>query len=160
MAFDQKILVYLYTGGHIKRHRQIFGLTFWSVNDQPIRIPRQMIPHMKALIFSSSEPEGQRAWPPNKAATPTWMKFDRFHLKGRGGFVWRPRPLSFWLRGTEYQGFQMRYNTSFQLKWFSKYEPSKLNDRKKVRLSKEIDDFFVFSTLAARIFGTTGSSET
>ena len=29
----------------------------------------QMIPHMKALIFSSLEPEGQRARPPNKAAT-------------------------------------------------------------------------------------------
>merc|ERR1711981_920466 len=54
----------------IEWHRQIFSLTFWSVNDQPLRVPKQMIPHMKALIFSSFEPEGQRAWPPNKAAMP------------------------------------------------------------------------------------------
>ena len=49
---------------------------------------------------------------------------------------------------------------SLNSQWFQKYKPSNLNDRKKVRLSKEIEGFFVFSTLAARTFGTSGSSET
>ena len=43
---------------------------------------------------------------------------------------------------------------------FQKYKSSKLKLRKKVRLSMEIEDIFVFSTLTARIFGTTGSSVT
>ena len=41
-----------------------------------------MVHHLKALIFSSLEPEGQRTWPPNKAATPSWMKLELFSLKG------------------------------------------------------------------------------
>ena len=33
----------------------------------------------------------------------------RDRLKGRGGFVWRPSPLSLELQRTEYQVFKMRY---------------------------------------------------
>ena len=89
-----------------------------------------MISHFKALIFSSLELQGQRARPPNKASTPIWMKMVEFHSRGRGGFVWMPSPLSLELQGTEYQGFKMRYNTLFLLKWFSKYDLSKLNDER------------------------------
>ena len=44
--------------------------------------------------------------------------------------------------------------------WFQKYQPSKLNDRKNVRFSTKTDIFFDRSILMARIFGTSGSSET
>ena len=40
---------------------------------------------------------------------------------------------------------------SLNSQWFQKYTPSKLKKRKKVRLSKEIEDFSVFSNLT--IFG-------
>ena len=33
---------------------------------------------------------------------------------------------------------------SLNSRWFQMYRPSKLKKRKKVRLSKEIEDFFVF----------------
>ena len=47
------------------------------------------------------------------------------------------------------------YIMSVNSHWFQKYEPSKLNNRKKVHLSKEIEDFFVFLTLTACILRTT-----
>ena len=70
------------------------------------------VAHFKALIFSSLDLQGQKARPPNKASTALELKTIQFHLKGRGGFVWRPSPLSLELQGTEYQGFKMRYITS------------------------------------------------
>ena len=42
-----------------------------------------------------------------------------------------PHPLAFWLIGSVYQGFQMRYITFLYDNWFLRYKPSKLNDRKK-----------------------------
>ncbi len=41
-----------------------------------------------------------------------------------------------------------------------KTQAVKVEITKKVRLDKEIEGFFVFSTLTAHIIGTTGSSET
>ena len=38
----------------------------------------------------------------------------------------------------------MRYNTSLNSQWFQNSQPSKLEEQKNVRLSKEIKDFFVF----------------
>ena len=45
----------------------------------------KLIHHFKALIFSSLELQGQRARPPNKASTPSWMKLELFSVKG----AWR-----------------------------------------------------------------------
>ena len=92
---------------------------------EPLGVQRHIVPHLKALIFSSLEPEGQRAWPPNKATTPLEMKTIKFHSSGRGGFVWGPRPLSFWLRGTEYQGFHMRYHLPWNSDWLIIYRPKR-----------------------------------
>ena len=39
-----------------------------------------------------------------------FLKKQCFWKSGRGGFVWWPGLLSFWLQGTEYQGFKMRYH--------------------------------------------------
>ena len=61
-------------------------------------------------------------------------------------------PLSFWLHFAIDQTFKMRYITSLNSQWFEKYEPSKLKKQKKVPLPMEIEDFFRFSTLKARIF--------
>ena len=48
--------------------------------------------------------------------------------------------------------------------WFQNGQPSKLEERKKVRLSKEAltktDFVYTLSTLTAGHFGTSGSSET
>ena len=49
---------------------------------------------IKALICGYLEPKKLRARPPNKAATPSWMKLNLFHLKGHGGFIWGPSPQS------------------------------------------------------------------
>ena len=42
------------------------------------------------------------------------MKLDWFHLKGRGGFVWRPSPLLFWLQLATYQGFNRYFKQIFE----------------------------------------------
>ena len=65
-----------------------------------------------------------------------------FHLRGPGYHMNWPRPSTVWLKGTVYQGFQMRYITFLYDNWFLRYKPSKLNDRKKNRFTKEISPFF------------------
>ena len=48
--------------------------------------------------------------------------------------------------------------------WVKNGQPSKLEERKKVRLSKEVltktDFIYILSTLTAGHFGTSGNSET
>ena len=110
---------------------------------------------IEALICGCLEPKNLRAGLQNKAATPLQLKTIQFHLKGRGGFVWMPTPPCLELQGTEYQSFQMRYNTLFQLKWFSKYKPSKLKKRKILRFPYLNGHFFDRSTLTDCIFRTT-----
>ena len=68
-------------------------------------------------------------------------------------------PLSFKIQITTDETFKMRYITSLNSLWVQKYKSSKLKLRKKVRLSMEIENFFVVSNLTTCIFGTTGSSE-
>ena len=58
-----------------------------------------------------------------------------FYLRGRGRYMSWPRPLNFWPIRTVFQGFQMRYITFLYNNWFLRYEPSKLNDRKKSPIS-------------------------
>ena len=41
-----------------------------------------------------------------------------FHLSACGSFIWKPKPLAFWLIKAEYQGFQMRYITFLYDNWF------------------------------------------
>ena len=93
--------------------------------------------------------------PQTKPPRPLQWSWNFFHLKGHGSFVWRPRPLSFWLQGTEYQGFQMRYIMSLNSQWFQKYEPPKLKKRKNHRFPYLNGLFFDCSTLMARILRTT-----
>ena len=83
--------------------------SFWQLSQKVLKLLKSFIPHLKALIFSSLELQGQRARPPNRAAAPFEVKLDHFQLQGRGGSVWRPSPLSLELQRTEYQGFKMRY---------------------------------------------------
>ena len=62
-------------------------------------------------------------------------KYFSHSVSGCGSFIWKPKPLAFWLIKAEYQGFQMRYITFLYDNWFLRYEPSKLNDRKKSPIS-------------------------
>ena len=56
--------------------------------------------------------------------------------------------------------FKMRYSRSLNSHWMKKYQPSKLNVRKKLSFSTKTEIFFERSTLTAGIFSTSESSET
>ena len=55
---------------------------FWQFYQKVLKLLKSFIPHFKALIFSSLELQVQRARPPNKASTPSWMKLKLFLVKG------------------------------------------------------------------------------
>ena len=44
---------------------------FCSITQEPVVVQKRYIPHLKALILSFYEPEGQALWFPNKASTFT-----------------------------------------------------------------------------------------
>ena len=41
------------------------------ITQEPVVVQKRYIPHLKALILSFYEPEGQGLWFPNKASTRT-----------------------------------------------------------------------------------------
>ena len=44
---------------------------FCPITQEPVVVQKRYIPHLKALILSFYEPEGQGLWFPNKASTRT-----------------------------------------------------------------------------------------
>ena len=50
--------------------KQKFG-DLCPITQEPVVVQKRYIPHLKALILSFYEPEGQGLWFPNKASTPT-----------------------------------------------------------------------------------------
>ena len=62
---------------------------------------------------------------PNQSQHAPLSETIEFHSSGRGGLVWGPRPLSFWLQGAEYQGFHMRYHLLWNSEWLIIYRPKR-----------------------------------
>ena len=82
----------MYSGAQNKRDGQQTFDGFCHFEPERLELGRKLVPHFKALIFSSLELQGQRPMPPNRGDRPLEAKLDRFQFKGHGGSVWRPSP--------------------------------------------------------------------
>ena len=58
---------------------------FWQFSQKVLKIQKLYIPHLKALIYSYYEPEGQGVWCLHMTARLLRMKLELFSLKG----VWQ-----------------------------------------------------------------------
>ena len=58
---------------------------FWQFSQKVLKIQKLYIPHLKALIYSYYEPEGQGVWCLHMTARLLGMKLELFSLKG----VWQ-----------------------------------------------------------------------
>ena len=58
---------------------------FWQFSQKVLKIQKLYIPHLKALIYSYYEPEGQGVWCLHMTARVLGMKLKLFSLKG----VWQ-----------------------------------------------------------------------
>ena len=70
-----------------------------------------------------------------------------------------PRPGSYLVPFRLDQTFKMRYSIPLNSHWIQKYKPSKLKKRKTIQFPYLNRHFFVFKTLTACIFESSGSSE-
>ena len=93
-------------------------------------------------------------------------RFALFHYK-MTFFKWawwkikvQSRPVSLLIPIRLDQIFKMRYIMSLNSHQIQKYQPSKLNVRKKIHFSSKMDLFFNRSNLMACTFGSNASSET
>ena len=59
-----------YSGAQNKRDGQQKFDGFCHFQPEPLGLGRRLVPHFKALIFSSLELQGQRARPRNRASMP------------------------------------------------------------------------------------------
>ena len=65
---------------------------FWQFSQKVLKIQKLYIPHLKALIYSYYEPEGQGVWCLHMTARLLWMKLELFSLKGVWQIFWRATP--------------------------------------------------------------------
>ena len=93
-----------------------------KTNDIPLKSPIKLQGEMQKKILNFSK---------FVRFLGHFLKKQCFWKSERGGFVWWPGLLSFWLQGSEYQGFKMKYHLYMYHKWFGLYEPPKLKNRKK-----------------------------